>query len=305
MIEPHIEEFALYLTQARGAAGHTVAAYVRDTRAFAAYLAGKGITSWADVDVLAIRGFVAARLKSHSRASVARGLMALRSLGDFLVHKQLLENNPAKMVAVPKQEKKLPPRLSVDEAFHLLEAPLRKPAKSEKRNKLDLRDAAMLELLYSSGLRVSELVGLNLSHLRLDIGLVRVVRGKGNRQRLVPIGGKAKETLLRWLDARPYFVASGQDEALFVNQRGGRLTTRSVQRLFAGGLGEEGRKFTPHSLRHAMATHLLESGADLRSVQEILGHKSLSTTQKYTHLTLDHLMKVYDQAHPRAEGSEE
>ncbi len=300
MIEPHLEEFALYLTQAKAAAQHTVAAYLRDATAFAGFMAQKGVMAWTELDVLLVRAFVAARLKSHSRASVARELMAIRSLGNFLVNKGLLVSNPARLVAVPKQEKKLPRRLSVDEAFHLLEAPLRKSAASDKRRKLNLRDAAMLELLYSSGLRVSELVGLNLGHLRLDLNLVRVARGKGNRQRLVPIGEQAKRALNAWLEIRSFFVGNLKDEALFVNQNGARLTTRSVQRLFAGGLGEEGRSYSPHSLRHAMATHLLEGGADLRSVQEMLGHKSLTTTQKYTHLTLDHLMKVYDKAHPRA-----
>lgn len=299
MNEQLLEEFSLYLTQAKGAAEHTVAAYGRDARAFARYLSAKNISNWQDMDVLSVRGFVAGQLKTHSRASVARGLMAIRALGNFLVHKGLLSANPARLVAVPKQEQKLPRRLSVDEAFHLLDAPTRKEAGSERKKWLNLRDAAMLELLYSSGLRVSELVGLNLGALRLDMSLVRVVRGKGNRQRLVPIGKQALAALDAWLAVRPK-LAQASEPALFVNKNGGRLSSRSVQKLFEQGLGEEGRSFSPHSLRHAMATHLLEAGADLRSVQEILGHKSLTTTQKYTHLTLDHLLKVYDQAHPRA-----
>jgi integrase/recombinase XerC len=275
------------------------------------FLAESSISGFDKFDVFTVRSFVARRLKTHSRASVARELMSLRALGDFLVGQGLISVNPARLVAVPKQEHPLPKRLSVDEAFHILDTPLRKEAPTVRRAWLNLRDAAMLEMLYSSGLRVSELTGLDTGHVRLDLALVRVVRGKGSRERLVPVGEKALRALSSWLEVRPNFTKNSglrageerEGQPLFVNKNGSRLSVRSVQRLFSHGLDNDtlqARRLSPHSLRHAMATHLLEGGADLRSVQEMLGHKSLTTTQKYTHLTLDHLMKVYDQAHPRA-----
>jgi integrase/recombinase XerC len=311
MIEEYLPAFRLYLAQARGAAANTIDAYCRDALILERFLAGSEINSFAGFDVITVRSFVARRLKTHNRASVARELMSLRALGDFLIRQGLISSNPARLVAVPKQAHPLPKRLSVDEAFHILDAPARREASTARRGWLNRRDAAMLELLYSSGLRVSELVGLNIGHVRPDLSLVRVVKGKGGRERLVPVGEKALNSLRAWLEVRPNLRREldrpgGADDGspLFINKNGSRLSVRSVQRLFSHGLNDDqalaARRISPHSLRHAMATHLLEGGADLRSVQEILGHKSLNTTQKYTHLTLDHLMKVYDQAHPRA-----
>ena len=296
MIAEYLEAFQLYLTQAKGAADHTVASYCRDLRGFEGFMAESGLHDVSRLDVFTIRSFIARRMKTHHRSSVARGLMALRAFGDFLVQRKVLNANPARLVAIPKQDKPLPRRLSVDEAFHLLDGPMKKQAETPQRLWLNMRDAAMLELLYSSGLRVSELVGLDMGHVRMDLSLVRVVHGKGGRESLVPMGKKAAQAIEQWLEVRDNFAR--KEEALFVNSQGKRLNVRSVQRLFTDS--GQGRKLSPHSLRHAMATHLLEGGADLRSVQEILGHKSLTTTQKYTHLTLDHLMKVYDKAHPRA-----
>jgi integrase/recombinase XerC len=307
MIEEHLQNFQLYLTQARGAAAATAQAYCRDALILDRFLVQAGLHDLAQFDVFAVRSFVARQLKTHNRASVARELMSVRALGDFLVQQGLLSSNPARLVAVPKQDQPLPKRLSVDEAFHIVDTPLRREAPTPRRAWLNSRDTAMLELLYSSGLRVSELVGLEVGHVRLDLSLVRVVKGKGSRERLVPVGDKALASLRAWLEVRPHLLkgASRTENAgpLFINKNGSRLSVRSVQRLFSDGLDDKtltARRLSPHSLRHAMATHLLEGGADLRSVQEILGHKSLNTTQKYTHLTLDHLMKVYDRAHPRA-----
>ncbi|MDR1398152.1 MAG: tyrosine recombinase XerC [Desulfarculales bacterium] len=309
MIEKYLQDFTLYLTQARGVAENTLRAYCRDILILDRFLAEEGRDDLNKFDVLAVRSFVARRLKSRRRSSVARELMAVRAWGDFLVSRELLKVNPARLVAVPKQDHPLPKRLSVDEAFHILEAPLRRSAGTERHARLNLRDAAMLELLYSSGLRVSELVGLNVNHVRMDLSLLRVVKGKGGRERLVPIGEKALRALRVWLTARDSFIREKKEseEPLFVSKTGSRLNARSVQRLFSRALDDGAvrtRKLSPHSLRHAMATHLLEGGADLRSVQEMLGHKSLTTTQKYTHLTLDHLIKVYDRAHPRAAAAE-
>jgi integrase/recombinase XerC len=301
MVAGLLDDFALYLAQAKAAAALTVKAYCRDAAIFGEYLAAKGITSWDKLDIISVRGFIALQLKKHDRATAARRLMALRALGNYLVHMELLAFNPAQLAVVPKQEQKLPRRLSVDEAFHIVEAPTRRGADTERRLTFNLRDRAMLELLYSCGLRVSELVGLDIEHVRMDMGLVKVVRGKGNRQRLIPVGQKALQALSLWLQARPALIRGQDCGALFINKNGGRLSARSLQRMFAHELNDGGRSISPHSMRHAMATHLLEGGADLRSVQEMLGHKSLTTTQKYTHLTLDHLMKVYDQAHPRAD----
>jgi integrase/recombinase XerC len=309
MIEEHLQAFTLYLTQARGVAENTLQAYRRDLLILDRFLAETGREDPGKLDVLAVRSFVAQRLKNRRRSSVARELMSIRAWGDFLVSRGLLKVNPARLVAVPRQEHPLPKRLSVDEAFHILEAPLRRQADTRRRSQLNLRDAAMLELLYSSGLRVSELVGLDVGHVRQDLSLLRVVKGKGGRERLIPIGEKALRALRGWLAVRNNFIKENKEstEPLFVNKNGWRLNVRSVQRLFSNALDDKAlhaRKLSPHSLRHAMATHLLEGGADLRSVQEMLGHKSLTTTQKYTHLTLDHLMKVYDQAHPRAAAAD-
>ncbi len=306
-----VEAFRQHLVHARGLSGNTVAAYGRDVAQFLAFLASRRpVEGWSQVEAADLRAFLAQQMKTDRRTSVQRRLMGLRAFFDFLVDRGMISANPARLVRPPKPDRPLPRRLSVDEAFHLLERPappaLESKAEDAKAGAALLRDQALLELLYSSGLRVGEASALDLEHLRLDLGLVRVVRGKGGRDRVVPLGAQALAALQAWLAARPALLdpEAGAQPALFLNRRGGRLTPRSMENLLAvrrGGLSG-GRKVTPHSLRHAMATHLLEAGADLRSVQEMLGHKSLSTTQKYTHLTVDQLLKVYDQAHPRAGG---
>lgn len=303
-----IAQYREYLAAAQGASPHTVAAYARDVEQFRAFATGRReLASWGQVEAVDLRAFVAAEMKKHKRASVARKLMGLRGFFDYLRERGLVPANPARLVRLPKLERPLPRRLSVDEAFHLVQSP--PPARrvygaEDQARAAQLRERAMLELMYSSGLRVSELTGLDLEHLRLDLSTVRVVRGKGGRERLVPVGGPASQALGEYLAARPALLAEAApgEKALFLNRRGGRFSPRSVQRMLEGHLAglSVGRQASPHSLRHAMATHLLEGGADLRSMQEMLGHKSLSTTQKYTHLTVDHLLKVYDRAHPRA-----
>ena len=300
--------FEGYLAEGAGAAPLTRSAYLRDVREFAAFMSGRSPAwDWPQVGDNEVLAWLADGLKRKKRSTMARKLMSLRRFFDFLLERQVVAANPARTVRPPRQGKHLPARLSVDEAFHLVQGPARDQGKALEpaQQAAALRDLAMLELLYSSGLRVSELTGLDTGHLRLDLGLVRVVSGKGGRERWVPVGNSAAAALNRYLAARDQLRKEGDEqEALFLNQRGGRLSPRSVQNLVARYAGElsHGRKLSPHSLRHAMATHLLEGGADLRSVQEMLGHKSLSTTQKYTHLTVDRLLKVYDQAHPRAHG---
>ncbi len=304
-MQREIAEFTDYLAHSKGASVHTVAAYRRDLQQFARFLARHRQTpAWDQVDVEDLRFFLARELAGLKRSTRARKLASLRAFFDFYGQEED-RPNPARLVSMPRQAQDLPPRLSVDEAFHLVDAPGRRPESGRKlAAERRLRDAALLEVAYSCGLRVSELTGLDLEHLRLDLNLVRVVRGKGGKERLVPLGQKAARAVQAYLAVRPRFLSKkrGAQDALFLSQKGGRLSPRQVERIVAQSLDglAVGRKVSTHALRHAMATHLLEGGADLRSVQEMLGHQSLSTTQKYTHLAMDHLMKVYDRAHPRA-----
>ncbi|MEW5914062.1 MAG: tyrosine-type recombinase/integrase [Thermodesulfobacteriota bacterium] len=306
-MEDWLTAFASYLSEGAAAAPLTRRAYLRDVGEFQRFVAERGgEVDWASVREAQVLAWLAQGLKERTHSTMARKLMSLRKFYDFLLAQGAAPTNPARLVRPPKLGRHLPPRLSVDEAFHLVQGPARAAQGrqlSGPQKAAVLRDLAMLELLYSSGLRVSELTGLDRGHLRLDLGLVRVVSGKGGRERWVPVGAKAGEALQKYQEVRAELLPPGQEQdALFLNQHGRRLTPRSVQRLvsrFAGGL-EAGRRLSPHALRHAMATHLLEGGADLRSVQEMLGHQSLSTTQKYTHLTVERLLRVYDQAHPRA-----
>lgn len=316
-MDQEMRDFAGFLSEGKGRSPHTVAAYTRDLKEFRRFLAeNRQVESWDQVQTIDVRAFMAQGLKRLAKSTVARKLASLRAFFDFLRERGMMVD-PSRLVQPPKQEKPLPRRLSVDEAFHLVEAerPKRRDYGSDGlRRALETRDRALLELVYSSGLRVQEVRGLDLDDLRHDLGLVHIRMGKGSKERVVPVGGKAMQALrdyLKWRHEMLPKEGPGRDEqAFFLNARGKRLTTRSMQNLLAERLSglSVGRKVSPHSLRHAMATHFLEGGADLRSVQEMLGHSSLSTTQKYTNLTMDHLMKVYDKAHPRAreaDGGEE
>ncbi len=305
-MERELQAFGEYLERTRGYSRHTVDSYLRDLRQFTAFLRAEGVDDWQAVDTLHLRRFLAQGLRRCKRSTMSRKLASLRAFFAFRQERGAAAN-PAALVSPPRPERPLPRRLSVDEVFHLVEAPRprgRPYGGDRLRRTLEARERAALELLYSSGLRVGELAALDLEDLRLDLGLVTVRRGKGGRSRVVPVGGSAAAALQDYLRLRPHLLSPRHPDqpALFLNRRGGRLSTRSLQRMVdqrRAGLSV-GRRVSPHSLRHAMATHLLEGGADLRSVQEMLGHKSLSTTQKYTHLTVDHLLAVYDRAHPRA-----
>jgi integrase/recombinase XerC len=297
-LPPEIRRFAAHLEGERRASPHTVKAYLGDLARYASHLAAAGVPL-VPSSTAAVRAFLSREAGSSGPASLGRKLSAVRALYRFLVKEGLATSNPARGVVSPRRPKALPEVLPEEEAAALVEAPsLAEP--------LVMRDRAMLELLYASGLRVSELVGLDRSGLDLAQGLVRVL-GKRRKERIVPVGRPALEALRRWLDAgRPALArAPGRGraaEALFVNHRGGRLTARSVARrlhrwVLAAGLS---RHVHPHVLRHSFATHLLASGADLRGIQELLGHASLSTTQRYTHLDWKRLAAVYDGAHPRA-----
>ena len=297
-LAPQIRRFAVHLASERRASDHTATAYLTDLAQYAAYLAEAGVPL-VPSSPAAIRGFLARASASCGAVSLGRKLSALRSFYRFLVRDGLSPTNPARGVASPRRPKKLPEVLPEDEVAALVEAP-------RKAVPLELRDRAFLELLYASGLRVSELAALDVDDLDLAQGLVRVL-GKRRKERIVPVGSVALEALRRWLsDGRPA-LAKGRGHAtatpaLFLNHRGGRLTTRSVARrldraVLASGLA---RRVHPHVLRHCFATHLLGNGADLRAIQELLGHASLSTTQRYTHLDWKRLAAVYDRAHPRA-----
>ncbi len=291
-----IRQFIHHLSVEKNASSHTCRAYQRDLEGFENFLKGSGRCLSPDgememkkVDRLAIRRYLSFLHRRIKKSSIARKISTLRSFYKYLVREQLVTSNPAKSISTPKVEKPLPTTLTVDEAFRLVELP------TEKKG---LRDRAVLELLYSSGIRVGELVGLNLNQLDLDLGIVKVM-GKGRKERIVPVGSKAIEALKAYLGERG---ALGGEGPLFVNPRGGRLTARTVGRLIKKYTKRSGifRKVSPHTLRHSFATHLLDAGADIREIQEMLGHASLSTTQRYIHLSPGKLMEVYDKAHPRS-----
>jgi integrase/recombinase XerC len=286
-----IRQFIHYLSAEKNASPHTCRNYLRDLEQFESFLEEMAIEK---VDRMVLRRYLSFLHRKNRKSSIARKLSTLRSFYRYLVREQVLSANPAKPVATPKVEKLLPTTLTVDEAFRLMES----PSKDQKSRESELRDRAILELLYSSGLRVSELVGLNLNRVDPDLGIVRVM-GKGRKERIVPVGAKAVEALKSYLETRGILE---EGSPLFVNLRKGRLTDRSVARLVKKYGRQSGifRKISPHSLRHTFATHLLDAGADLREIQEMLGHVSLSTTQRYTHLTVGKLMEVYDKAHPRS-----
>jgi integrase/recombinase XerC len=306
-----IEEYLQYLVAERNASPHTLRNYRSDLQQFVAYLAeaSDGPPAPDRVDALAVRGFLA-RLHGErlARTSVARKLAALRAFFRFLCRRGRLRTNPAELVQSPRVPVRTTPHLSVDQAFQLMAASAsgagRDPDASPLASVLTCRDRAILEVFYAAGLRIGELVGLDLPDLDMDAGLVRVM-GKGRKERIVPVGKPALQALQAYLDVRDRLACRAgpaDSPAVFLNARGGRLTERSVSRvvlglLLASGLG---RRITPHGLRHSFATHLLSAGADLRAIQELLGHARLSTTQRYTHVGLDRVMQVYDDAHPRA-----
>jgi integrase/recombinase XerC len=298
-LPPEVRRFEAYLRVERRASAHTLKAYLADLAQYAAYLAEREAPLIPSSPTL-VRGFVADAAGEAGPVSLARKLSAIRSLYRYLVKEGLAATNPARAVASPKQPKRLAEVLPEEETAALVEAPTADDAP------LHLRDRAFMELLYASGLRVSELTGLDVTGVDLAQGLVRVL-GKRRKERIVPVGHPACEAIGRYLAlARPELAArpGGRTagDALFLNFRGGRLTSRSVARLIDGWVAKIGlpRSVHPHVLRHSFATHLLSNGADLRGIQELLGHASLSTTQRYTHLDWKRLATVYDQAHPRA-----
>jgi integrase/recombinase XerC len=294
--------FDRHLADERGVSRHTRAAYGKDLGRFAAFLStvfwNKPLEKVAarDVDALAVRSYLAhLRADGLTKASIGRHLSALRTFFAFLKREGHVGANPAKAIATPRREHALPRTLSVTEAGAVVEA-------KGCEGALGARDRALLELLYATGLRVSELVGLELEDVDLSARQVRTV-GKGKKERIVPFGRAAADAVKPWLRERGEMRPSAKDAAfLFLNARGGRLTDRSVRRILDRAMlgADVARHASPHALRHSFATHLLAAGADLRSIQELLGHASLSTTQKYTHLDAARLIDVYRKSHPKA-----
>jgi len=300
-MEAQIREFLRGLEVEENASPHTLRNYASDLRQLAAFVADRQGVAPAEVDCRSIdhttmRAFLVALLKRNRRSSVARKISSARGFFRFLLERNVIPRDPTTGIATPKLEKALPHHLSVDDTFRLLQAP-------SADTPGGLRDRAILEVTYSCGLRVSELVGLDWTDVDESLGVVRV-RGKGNKERLVPIGRAALHALQTWHEARIALCRGRMFDphAVFLNSRGARLTARSVARLVDAYTLRSGlsTKVSPHALRHSFATHLLGAGADLRAIQEMLGHASLSTTQKYTHVNLDQLMEVYDRAHPRS-----
>ncbi len=301
-----IEQFIEYLRNQKRYSLHTIRNYQIDLRQFSEFVALREARSEGEnsdagigmIDSQVIRTYLGSLYGRFRRSTIARKLSAVRSFFLFLERKGLTKWNPAADIATPKLEKYMPTYLLVDEVFRLLERP-------EREKPLGLRDLAILEVLYSCGFRVSELEALTISSIDFDERLVRVI-GKGDKERIVPIGRQALQAVRNYLEATQYLrrrnVDISRGEPLFINFRGGALSGRSIGRIIKKYAIESGltADVSPHSMRHTFATHLLDGGADLRAVQELLGHESLSTTQKYTHVSLDRLMEVYDKAHPRS-----
>ncbi|MBI4844362.1 MAG: tyrosine recombinase XerC [Nitrospirae bacterium] len=290
-----IKNFITHLSAERDASPHTLRAYEKDLEEFASFTDKKP----KDIDRDEIRAFLGHlhHGKKLKKTSVARKIATIRSFFKFLGREGYVKKNPAKLVTAPKIPKSLPKFLTVDEVFSLVEAPKGDTFKAT-------RDKAVFELLYSCGIRLSELTSLDMGDIDMKQALIRV-KGKGKKERVVPVGTKAIDAVKHYLPERVSVKiksGAGDTEALFLNNRGGRLTQRSVRRLF-NDYTEKIKllgKFSPHALRHTFATHLLHGGADLRAIQELLGHSSLSSTQIYTHLDNVHLVEVYDKAHPLA-----
>ena len=294
-----IDGFLRYLRIERNASELTLKSYGEDFGSLFEYLRERAgaVTNSADLDVAVLRGYLAYLHEcQYAKTTIARRLACLRSFLRYCQREGLIASNPAKALRTPRTGRKLPHFLTTEQIVSLLEAP---PANESE----GLRDRAMLETMYSAGLRVAELVGLNVDHWDCDANILRVF-GKGKKERLAPVGRHAAKALYRWIDVRqPADDANPDDRAaLFLNRFGTRLTTRSVGRMLEKWLAHTGldRHTTPHTLRHTFATHLLDGGADLRSVQEMLGHKSLTTTQIYTHVSTQRLRETYEKAHPHA-----
>ena len=306
MFEHHIKDFERYLRVEKNSSEHTCRSYLNDLSEFDDFLT-EGLSGTVyhinEVGSTEIRSYLASLVKRNKKSTQARKLSCLKTFFKFLLREKEIRFDPAQDISAPKLEKYLPRHMTVDETFAFLDS-------IPEKTLLEVRDKAMIEVVYSSGIRVSELVGLGLESIDLKSGLIKVF-GKGSKERIVPIGGKAVKSLERYLDRsgpvrrRLYPGLLNDKIPVFLNNRGGRITARSVARIVDKYVMKCGlrQKISPHAIRHSFATHMLNAGADLRAIQELLGHVSLSTTQKYTHLNIDKLMEVYDNSHPRSKKS--
>ena len=292
-MQKHLFDFITYLRNERNVSPHTLRSYHSDLEQLSTFLGDKELSA---VDHQTLRRFIAHLMQGEvKKSSIARKLSAIRTFFRYLNREGILTSNPARLVATPRREQRLPAVLTADDAIRLMESPkAKKPADHDTM----LRDRAVLETLYSTGIRASELIGMNREDIDRHDGLIRI-RGKGRKERIVPVGTKALDAIDAYLGR---LAGSSDIAAVFLGPSGKRLTARTVQRILQNHRKQLGlqQKASPHTLRHSFATHLLESGADLRAIQELLGHASLSTTQRYTHVNLDSLMEVYDKAHPKA-----
>lgn len=294
-----LAEFEAHLQKEVRASPHTIRAYVGDVTAYADFVeqARGREPELADLDVRTVRRYLASVHGQLAASSVGRRLSALRTFAEFCRMRGRLEDNPLVLLSAPKKGKKLPVVLPVEDVSALIDDP-------HRPGPLGLRDKALLEVLYGSGLRVSELCGLDRSHVRLDgqRTSLRVVEGKGGKDRIVPLGAAGARAVAQWLAVRDAVAKPKAQDAVFVGARGGRISPKVVRNLVHSRCQQTGARaqISPHGLRHAFATHLLESGCDLRSIQTLLGHESLATTERYTHLDMTHLLNVYERVHPRA-----
>jgi integrase/recombinase XerC len=305
-MQKYIDDFIKHLRYERNASAHTLRNYESDLSQFYDHVAppdekgNRREVDIRDIDHLTIREYMAALYdEKKKKSSIHRKVAALRTFFRFLCREGILEVNPAKLVSSPRVERKLPNHLTIEQMIKFIETP-------ETETALGKRDRAMLELLYASGIRVSELVNLNLTDIDFNHQTLRV-KGKGRKERIVPFGEHAKKALQDYLGVRSELLVEADPEkldpaAVFMNYQGTRITTRSVGRMVDKyvKICAEIHHISPHSLRHSFATHMLDAGADLRVIQELLGHVRLSTTQQYTHVSMEKLMEVYDQAHPKA-----
>lgn len=301
-----IHSFIETLSAEKGYSENTCRGYRKDLEEFSSYLTERHFEDMprtekfyrfdvSEIDSIAIRGYLGYLHKRNKKTTIARKLSALRSFFRYLIKRGLVEENPAEAIVTPKQDKTIPEYLPVDEMFRLLDS-------IRSGSLLDLRNRAIFETLYSSGIRISELVGMNTFDVDFNGATLRVL-GKGNKERIVPIGRKALQAIAHYRNQLQVECGTKVEVSgpLFLNKNNGRLSARSIARILGDLAKACGilKPISPHTLRHTFATHMLDAGADLRVVQELLGHKSLSTTQKYTHVSIDRLMETYDKAHPR------
>lgn len=304
VIKDYLNNFVQYLTIEKNASVCTTNSYVLDIKQFEAFLKKEhlGISDNGEIDMqlideYALRCYISSLYNKIKKVSIARKVSSLKAFFNFFVKRGVLVKNPAFLISLPKMEKFLPTVLTIDEAEELMNLRF-------DDNFLGARNKAVIELLYSSGIRVSELVNIDIMDVDIHSGIIKVL-GKGRKERFVPFGDKAVDALKRYLIKRSGLIAKNninQSKSLFLNERGQRISTRAIQRLLKDCVRKTGiiKHATPHSMRHTFATHLLEAGADLRAIQEMLGHASLSTTQRYTKVNMKRLMEVYDKAHPKA-----